>query len=140
MSSVLVRPCRRQLYSTGCSQGMAKGVLGTAVNFCDFSEAAGGHGISMILTFCSWDPRVVFHQDNNKKHCESYILKLLQLAQCASHGLGDIRNTNHCVSTCTAQHKIFLFTKHSTVHDLTICCYEQQEGSMVPTWKSPWKS
>ena len=73
---------------------MAKGVLGTAVNFCDLSEAAGRHGISMSLTFCSWDPRVVFHQDNNKKHCEIYILKLLQLAQRASHGLSDIRNTN----------------------------------------------
>lgn len=79
MSPVLVRPCRRQLRSTGCSQGMAKGALGTAVNFCDFNEAAGRNGISMILTFCSWDPRVVFHQDNYKNRCKSYMLKGLQL-------------------------------------------------------------
>lgn len=75
MTPVLMRPCGRHLYTTGCSQGMAKGVLGTAINFCDLSKAAGGHGISMILTFCIWDPRVVFHQDNNKNHCESYPLK-----------------------------------------------------------------
>lgn len=73
MTLVLVRPCRRHLYSTGCSQGMAKGTLGTAINFCDFSKAAGWHGISMILTFCSWDPEWYFTKTTTK-----IIVKVIQ--------------------------------------------------------------
>lgn len=140
MSLILVRSCKKAAVFYWMFSRMAKGPLGTAVNFCDFSESVGEHGISMILTFCSWDPRVVFHQDNNKNHCESYILKLLRLAQHASHSPSDIRNPTRCVSTCAAQLKIFLFTKHSTLHNSTIRCYEQQEGNMMPTWKSPLKS
>lgn len=83
---------------------MAEGVLGIAVNFSNFSETVGRHGITKILTFYSWDTRVVFHQDNNKNQSENYILKLLCLAQHAYHGLSDIRNMNCCVSTCEAQH------------------------------------
>lgn len=61
------------------------------------------------------------------------MLKGFLLAQGASHGLGDIRVTNHCVSTCTAQHKIFLLTKHSTIRHLTVCSYEQQKGNIIST-------
>lgn len=73
-----------------------------------------------------------FGQDNDKKHCKSYVLKRFLSMRIASHGLGDIRITNHGISTCIAQHKIFLFTKHFTVH-LTICCYEQKEGNITST-------
>lgn len=114
-----MRTCRRQLYSTGIFQGMVKGV-----QVSPFSKAVGGHGISMTLTFSCWDARVGFDQVDNKKHCKSYLLKGFLLAQGASHGPGDIRITNNRVSTCTAQHKIFFFTKHSTIHHLIVFSHE----------------
>lgn len=86
---------------------------------CSFNKALSGHGISMTLTFCCWDARVGFGQDDNRKHCKSYVLKGFLLAQGASHGLGVIRITNPCVSSFMAPHKIFLFTKYSTIHHLT---------------------
>lgn len=120
--------CRRQLCSTGIFQGMVKGA-----QVSPFTKAVGGHGIIMTLTFCCWDARVSFGQVDNKKHCKSYLLKGFLLAQGASHGPGDIKITNNDVSSCTAQNKIFFFIKHSTIHCLTVCSYEQQEGNIIST-------